>query len=332
MAAAPALVIRQGPLPEVSLNSSDLDETREVATRVLHPHRLTVLGDPARYRIDLHVISVGPLNIGWLRYDTEMRIESAHPGHYQVNVPAAGPMMAVCGSQEVIAGPGLATVYNPDRPAAFTVPAPVLALRIGGRALEHELEQLLDRPVRRAPELDLGLDVATGRGARWLALVRSLACDLSDEHALIRHPLVAAPFAHSVLSGLLLAARHEYSDELAAPAPAVGPPTVRAALAFIEANAGRPLTVADVAKATGVGVRGLQQGFQRALGMSPMRYVRQVRLREAHRELRVTDPAATTVGDVASRWGFHHQGRFAAEYRRRYGCSPAETLRQGSAH
>jgi AraC-like DNA-binding protein len=326
MAAAPVLVTRQGPLPEVSLNSTDLDETREVATRVLHPHRLTVLGDPAKFRIALHMIALGPLNIGWLRYDTEMRIESAHPGYYQVNVPAAGPMVATCAGQEVVAGPGLATVYTPDRPASFTVPAPLLALRISQRAVERELEQLLDRPVRHAPRLDLGLDVSTGRGARWLALVQSLTGDLTED-ALIRHPLVAAPFAHSVLSGLLLAGRHEYSDELAAPTAAVGPPTVRAAMAFIEANASRPMTVADIAKATGVGVRGLQQGFQRALDMSPMRYLREVRLREAHRELRLSDPTITTVGDVAARWGFRHQGRFAAEYRRRYGSPPGDTLR-----
>ncbi|HEX6352847.1 AraC family transcriptional regulator [Actinophytocola sp.] len=317
-----------GPLPELTLHSNDIDETREVASRVLHPHRLTVLGDPARYRIDLHVVSVGPLNIAQLRYDTPVRIESPHPGHYQVNIPTAGPMVARCGDEEVVAGPGVATVYNPDRPAVFTVPAPVLALRIGQRALNRELEQLLDRPLRRPVELPLSLDVASGAGARWLALVQSLSEDLADEHALIRHPVVAAPFAHSVLAGLLLAARHEFSDELTAPAPSVGQPTVRAAQAFIEANAAKPLTVTDIARATGVGVRGLQQGFQRTMDMSPMRYLRQVRLREAHRELRVADPANTTVGDIAARWGFHHQGRFAAEYRQRYGCQPAETLRR----
>jgi AraC-like DNA-binding protein len=31
--------------------------------------------------------------------------------------------------------------------------------------------------------------------------------------------------------------------------------------------------------------------------------------------------------DVAARWGFTHAGRFSALSRRRYGCSPRETLR-----
>jgi transcriptional regulator GlxA family with amidase domain len=127
----------------------------------------------------------------------------------------------------------------------------------------------------------------------------------------------------------LLSARHRFRDELDAPAAAAGPAAVRRARAFIDANADRPLTVADVADEAGVGVRALQQAFRRALGMSPTEYLRQVRLRAAHRDLLDADPAATTVADVAARWGWLHAGRFAARYRARYGVAPAATLRRG---
>jgi AraC-like DNA-binding protein len=328
MANSPSSMTRPGGrLPEVSVRSRDIDEAREVGARVLHPHRLTVVGDATRFGMTLHVVGAGPLDIGWLRYDTETHIESSHPDHYQVNIPTAGTMVATSCGQEVVADSGTATVYNPDRPAAFTVPGPILALRISQRALEHQFEQLLDRPSRHQPELALGMNVATGRGAQWLALVQAMAKDLADDNALIRQPMVAAPFAQSVLSGLLLAATHTHRDELIAPVAAIGQATVRTAQAYIEANAHQPLTVADIAKASGVGVRGLQLGFQRALDMSPMQYLRRVRLQQAHCELKIADPTTTNVGDVATRWGFHHHGRFAAEYRRRYGMTPAETLR-----
>jgi AraC-like DNA-binding protein len=260
-----------------------------------------------------------------------MRIESAHSGFYQVNVPTAGTMLALSGGQEVVSEAGLATVYRPDRPAVFTgwaVPAPLLGLRIARRALEQELERLLDRPLRHPPDLALSMNVATGRGAQWLALVQSLARDLADDTALIRQPMVAAPFVHAVLCGLLTAAPHQYREELDNPVAAVSGSTVRTAQDFIEANADKPLTVADIAKATGIGIRGLQQGFARSVGISPTQYLRQVRLREAHHELRMADPAATTVSEVAARWGFRHQGRFATEYRQRYDVPPAETLRR----
>ena len=90
----------------------------------------------------------------------------------------------------------------------------------------------------------------------------------------------------------------------------------------------KPLTVADIARGAGVGVRGLQHGFQRSLGMSPTQYLRQARMRHVHRELLTADPSTTTVAQVAARWGFLHQGRFAAQYRERYGVQPGETLRR----
>ncbi|MGY1640170.1 helix-turn-helix domain-containing protein [Geodermatophilus sp. SYSU D00703] len=192
----------------------------------------------------------------------------------------------------------------------------------------RELEQLLDRPLRSRIDLDLGMDLSTGRGAQWLALVRYLATDLADENSLIRQPLVAAPFTHSVLSGLLLTALHDHRDELAAPAPAAGASVVRRARDYIEAHADQPLTVADIARACGVGVRGLQHGFQRSIQISPTGYLRHVRLRYAHRDLLLADPRTTTVEAVAHHGEFTHRGRFAAQYRDRYGVQPVETLRR----
>jgi transcriptional regulator GlxA family with amidase domain len=138
---------------------------------------------------------------------------------------------------------------------------------------------------------------------------------------------VAVPLAHGVMTGLLLAASHRHRDELDRPPPAVGAPVVRRAREFIESHAGEPLTVADIARGAGVGIRGLQHGFRRSVGMSPTEYLRQVRLRRVHEELRAADATATTVAQVAARWGFPHQGRFAVRYRERYGVAPVLTLR-----
>jgi AraC-like DNA-binding protein len=61
--------------------------------------------------------------------------------------------------------------------------------------------------------------------------------------------------------------------------------------------------------------------------MSPMAYLRHVRLARAHEELRRSDPGQVTVAEVAYRWGFGHLGRFSASYQAQYGVSPSQTLR-----
>ena len=64
------------------------------------------------------------------------------------------------------------------------------------------------------------------------------------------------------------------------------------------------------------------------MGISPMNYVRQVRLRHAHQELLASDPSVETVASIARRWGYTNPGRFAAAHAARYGETPADTLRR----
>ncbi|MCY1145758.1 AraC family transcriptional regulator [Actinoplanes sp. Pm04-4] len=108
----------------------------------------------------------------------------------------------------------------------------------------------------------------------------------------------------------------------------VSPATVRRAVDFIEAHADQSLTVADVAAAASVGPRAIQAAFRRTFDMTPMGYVRQVRLAHAHNELSVADPSGdVTVTDIARGWGFSNVGRFTSLYRAEYGQSPRRTLR-----
>jgi AraC-like DNA-binding protein len=87
------------------------------------------------------------------------------------------------------------------------------------------------------------------------------------------------------------------------------------------------VTASDIAQAVGLSVRALDEGFRRHVGSSPMAYLREVRMARAHLELVASDPDMTTATLIACTWGFGNYGRFALAYRRRYGCTPRETLR-----
>ncbi|MFK4484829.1 helix-turn-helix transcriptional regulator [Curtobacterium sp. AB7] len=106
-----------------------------------------------------------------------------------------------------------------------------------------------------------------------------------------------------------------------------GPTTMRHAQEWMVANAQQPISISDVAAATGVAVRSLQSSFQKHAGMSPLTFLRQVRLHRVRAELRAADPTATSVADVAIRWGFRHLGRFAGSYASTFGELPSTTLR-----
>jgi AraC family ethanolamine operon transcriptional activator len=89
------------------------------------------------------------------------------------------------------------------------------------------------------------------------------------------------------------------------------------------------LTVGDLCRAARVSERVLEYAFRQHYGVSPRSFMKAFRLHGARRELRAADPKhATTVGEVASRWGFWHASQFATDYRRFFGELPSATLKR----
>jgi len=103
---------------------------------------------------------------------------------------------------------------------------------------------------------------------------------------------------------------------------------LRAAVEYVHAHAAEPVTVADLSAASGLSVRSVQESFRRVFDVSPLTYLRQVRLDRVRAELLEAGPHAGAVGDVARRWGFAHLGRFSASYAERFGEYPKQTLRR----
>jgi AraC-like DNA-binding protein len=62
--------------------------------------------------------------------------------------------------------------------------------------------------------------------------------------------------------------------------------------------------------------------------MGPKRYLLPRRMHLARRALRQAAPAAPSVTDIATRFGFWQLGRFAVEYQSLFGESPSATLRR----
>jgi transcriptional regulator GlxA family with amidase domain len=101
---------------------------------------------------------------------------------------------------------------------------------------------------------------------------------------------------------------------------------VARAAEFIEASAGQPITVAEVAARAGVTVFALRYSFQQHFGTTPERYVRRIRLEHAQQDLQQAESASgMTPAGVARRWGWGSLIQFNLAYRRRFGRPPGGT-------
>ncbi|ANP90605.1 hypothetical protein BA011_32410 (plasmid) [Rhizobium leguminosarum] len=108
---------------------------------------------------------------------------------------------------------------------------------------------------------------------------------------------------------------HRFSGALARQPTLPSPRHIRRAIDFMQANLSQSISISDIAQASQVGIRSLQEGFKRFKGMSPMAYLANLRLEAVHRDLIMAN-SATTVAAIAQKWGFTHQGRFSGDYRK----------------
>ena len=69
------------------------------------------------------------------------------------------------------------------------------------------------------------------------------------------------------------------------PAHAWGAVPVRRAIDAMHAHPDHPLTLAGLAQIASCSLRSLQEGFRRYVGLTPMQYLRQIRLEHAHHDL-----------------------------------------------
>ena len=118
-------------------------------------------------------------------------------------------------------------------------------------------------------------------------------------------------------------------DASALPAARARQRVVDRACALVLGQPDAAWTMAQVSHQIGTSPRKLADCFASVLGFSPARYLRTARLNAARRDL-CQQPGAS-VQDVAARWGFGHEGDFAAAYRRLFGEKPSDTLRLASA-
>jgi AraC family ethanolamine operon transcriptional activator len=94
----------------------------------------------------------------------------------------------------------------------------------------------------------------------------------------------------------------------------------------IEAHYRNPVRLEELCRTTSVSARTLQRCFREYFDTTITEYLKTVRLDTARRELRTSRLAVTSITTVAMRHGNPHPGRFAVEYRARFGESPRETL------
>ncbi len=317
-----------GRFPVIATRS--LEEARDAVERVYLPHELTAADD--LLDMTLNAVSDALFTLGFLTYQASTRLVMPPTEIcYHVNLTTVGSTDAdrTDGARERTEGDTRGLVLSPVQrnTVRWTPVAEQLILKVPRLSLESHLGDLLGRPVTEVVDFDFGLDLTTGPGRSLMRSVRFLADELDRPDGLTDMPLARKQLEAFVMTQLLHAGRHQFSDALRAPGETVRLGRLAPVVEYMEANANEALSPQELARTGCMSVRTLHASFQHTFGESPMAYLRRLRLDHVHAELLRNDPTEVRVTDVAMKWGFFHQSRFAQQYRERFRELPSQTLR-----
>ncbi|MDG4881624.1 helix-turn-helix domain-containing protein [Mesorhizobium sp. WSM4884] len=97
---------------------------------------------------------------------------------------------------------------------------------------------------------------------------------------------------------------------------------------FIRTHIREDIPIVRLCKEVGVSRRQLEYAFRTTFAVTPLEFIRALRLNEARRLLTSGGATGLSVTKIAMEVGITHLGRFAANYRLFFGESPKETLQR----
>jgi AraC-like DNA-binding protein len=177
-------------------------------------------------------------------------------------------------------------------------------------------------------DMDFTRPITPAAGRHWSQTMQYVESLVNNSPLLATAPLARRELSWLVNSAVLACFPNSTLDAETPSYAGDTPQPLRRALAFIDDHAGDPITLSDIAVAARLSARGVQAAFRRHLDTTPLAYLRSVRMERAHRDLQSSGPGnGVSVAGLAAKWGFTHLGRFAIEYKRRFGVYPSHTLR-----
>jgi AraC-like DNA-binding protein len=320
--------------PLLSRHSVFTTRSETEFARFLAEQRYSVSFAPGAGLLDVHIngLALSGLWLGHVTYGRALSIASMQERaeywlhistHRRFDVSLGRDDLRCDGSQGVVLSPQLGAAIHPSQGCGrFT-------LSLSRDALVRQLAALLGRPVNEPLRFDPALALDRGHGRGLANHIRAVVDDIEDDDALLHSPLARSTFEQFVITALLFSHPHNYSAELQGDTRRAASRDVRRAIDYIEGHLTAPITLADIATAAGVAGRVLFKHFRRCTGTSPMAYLRDARFQRVREALRKARPSDRIV-DIAALWGFDHIGRFAIEYRRRFGEKPSATKARSS--
>lgn len=219
------------------------------------------------------------------------------------------------------AGTSVTATVRPGLTYAVAIVPTATWMEIQSIAAGMVLERINDRPA--------AVRLATDEAQRLRSQMKSIADHLgtiASDPILLEQP----PGAVVEYLGLVADAFAEGDSRETGTASSASRHFTQASAAedFIRTHIREDIPIVRLCKEIGVSRRQLEYAFRTTFAVTPLEFIRALRLNEARRLLTTARANGLSVTTIAMDLGVTHLGRFAANYRLFFGESPKETLQR----
>lgn len=307
--------------------SSDMDEVRSSAARVLCANDLKLDSSNKILNASLYYRKVGGVGFGRLSYGTEVAISPVvFEDFILIQIPIRGSEKIYLGNDKILCTPKMVGIINSEVKTIInhSPNTEKIMIRVDRGLIEKNLQQIIGRTLDTAVEFNSTMSLETNEGSQWLQMIGWIS-DLISKQSDISH-LMITQIENNIVNMLLNFQHSNFSDEIHNNSVSVTPSFIRQIENYIHDNAHKPIAINDMAEYAGVSSRSLFIGFRKYKNTTPMRYLKEVRLQYVNEGLKRGHVGSDTVTNIALKWGFNHLGHFSTDYKRRFGETPYETL------
>ncbi|NRO99445.1 helix-turn-helix domain-containing protein [Paraburkholderia sp. NMBU_R16] len=317
---------RQAPLRH---ELHDAEAMQQLTAEQLSEHRLQQLG-PATHSAIVSCLPVGDVSMMRYRWGAPSSIVvdlDRLDDYYLVTLPVSGKAVCTQDREEQRLSTHSFGVFSPWPTFRLSVDADydILLIQIPKNLIERIGTAINGAPMI-APVIFATSLSPDSQACRNILSVIAFVAKLESAQETERGKVYARAMVAETLCRILLQQQPSNVNHALDDKSRGAREIVARAVDFIESKVRAPVSVCDIAVHCGVSRRSIFLSFENFLGTTPGKWLLERRLIAAREALRHPDDPKVSVGRIAESLGFLNKGKFAMEYRRRFGELPSTEL------
>src|SRR5690554_2997845 len=312
----------------LQFSSNSLDEACNVVSSVFCPHVVTTSKDYINYRH--RVLSLNNSSLSVMTYGEEISVLAEQlRGFYLLQLPLSGHDLQVVRGVEFLSDVRTATFHVPDSELQmnWSKQCKKIVFRIEQGFFERYFQSVLESEVSKAIEFSRRFSIKDPVFNTWLGMARHIFDAVACRPGILQFPLINSQFEQMLLSLFLSASAGSSRGVSRNISTQILPRHIKIAVDYIQANPEADVTIELLSGLTGTSERSIYEGFSKFLSVSPMKYLKKVRL-ECFRRYLLNPEKPRNVTEIATSLGFYQLGKLSGEYKAIYGETPRQTLQR----